>query len=488
VKTAFRATSAIGQFDGLAIASAALLFLALMFGGGGADAPINAGVLAALASLLLTAHIAAHFADRPLPAQAIGPLWFLVAALALIGVQLIPLPPALWSQLPGRETAAAVSAVSGSPDGWRPLSLDPEATRRHAAALLLPAALLLAGLGSNYRGLILLARTIVAAALISALLGAVQVALDSPPALSPYGPPVRGVAVGVFTNSNHQAQLMLAALITTGLLIRIEAPQLRIRTKRGGFVAHFGWLLFPIFIIVAVGADSRAALLLLLPAVAAAALIATKRKGTARLLLLLFVVLASIAAILVILPPDLVRSMQLQTMFTEVRVVLLPDLLFTLGQYWPWGSGLGTFIPVFEANQNLNMLQPFRVNHAHNDPLELLIETGLAGALLLGAALTGICWRLVQLARRTGSSDPGPALAGFAILALMLVHSLVDYPLRQPALGAVAAIAVALLFSPAQQRPLDAGPTPAGRRRKGFGRPFLPPSAATAQRATGDDR
>jgi len=452
------------------VAAAFLLFVAIILGGGGADGPVAGGVVEALAAVVLAAITAMHFAGRPLPPEARGPVWFLAAVLLLILFQLIPLPPSVWAVLPGRETAVSVTALIGHSSAWRPLSLDPESTRQHAAALLVPAAMLLAAIGASHRGLLLLNRTLIVGALLSALLGALQIALGSPPSLFLYGHTFPGIAAGFFANPNHQAELMLAGLIATGLMIRLEPPQVRIRRAGGERMVHLGWLLFPIFMALAVAAQSRAGLILLVPATAASALIASRRKGTGKLLIAFFALVAALVVIIAFTPGSLERALHLQSTVTEGRIVFLPDVVYTLKQFWPWGSGLGTFVPVFQANENLDFVQAAWVNHAHNDLLEWLIETGLPGAILLAAALVALMWRLFRLMRSRAATDPAPALAGFTILVLLLIHSLVDYPLRMRSLVAVAALAIAFILSRSQQRPAGDSAATRSRRRKGFKR------------------
>lgn len=456
------------QRDSLALSASALLFVALIFGGGGAEGPIQNGWLEAGGALLLIACVAGHFSTRPQPRGALAPILLLGMALIVIAAQLVPLPPDVWTSLPGRQTAVAAAALSGSP-AWRPLSLDPEATRRTAAALLLPAGILLAVLATNLRGLTLIARTFVLAALLSALLGAVQISLGTPEAFAPYGNPEPGSATGVFANRNHQAQLMLLALVMTGLLIRLEDPQVRIRRRNGEFRFHLGWLLFPIFIALAVATQSRAGMALLVPALAAAIAVALTPKGSTRLFALSFAGVAAAVAMFAFADRGLKRLTELQSaLTTEGRFINMPDITYTLDQYWPWGSGLGTFDPVFRANENLDLVRDRYLNHAHNDYLELLIETGIPGAVLLVLGLLLITVRLAALARQPKrAGNPTPAMTGFAMLILLLLHSLVDYPLRTDALAAAAAVAVAFLFSAAQSAN-DIAPEKSRRRRKGF--------------------
>lgn len=459
--------------DPLAFFAAALVFLSILIGGGGAEAPIRNAVIEACGALLLVACAALHFGGRPLPREAAGPLWLLAATLLVIALQLVPLPPTTWTALPGRETAVAVSTATGL-SGWRPLSLDPEATRRFAAALLLPAGVLIATLMSGHRGLLMIARAAVAGALLSALLAAVQISLGTPMSLAPYGHVEQGAGNGLFINPNHQATLMALALVFTGLLIRMEPAQVRIRRRHGEWRFHLGWLLVPLFALMSVGSQSRAGIVLLVPAITAALAIALNPKGMARIFAVAIALLTAAIAVFAISGNPWKRLMDLQaSLTTEGRIVSMPDILYTLGQYWPAGSGFGTFNPVFRANENLDLVLERYLNRAHNEYLEVLIEGGFPAAVLLAFAglllLLGLV-RLIRMPKRAG--NPAPALAGLAMLVILMLHSLVDFPLRIDSIAAVAAVAVGFFFSPAQLSEEAGSSRRRSSRRKGFSDPM----------------
>ena len=77
------------------------------------------------------------------------------------------------------------------------------------------------------------------------------------------------------------------------------------------------------------------------------------------------------------------------------------------------------------------------VNHAHNDYLELLLETGLPGLLLMLAFLG---WFVLQTARVWRSPFASLfAKAATIAAAAILVHSIVDYPLRTASIVAILA-------------------------------------------------
>lgn len=453
----------------LALGAAALLILATIFGGGGAEGPLRNGWLEAAGAFLFSASVASHFAHRSLPSEATVPVLLLAAALLVVGLQLLPLPPQLWTSLPGRESAIAVGQLLGETGAWKPLSLDPEATRRTAAGLLLPAAILLATLASSHRGILLIVRAVVAGALLSALMAAYQIAAGAPRNL--YDEPFLGIGSGFFANPNHQGQFMLLGLVATALLVRLENPRIRFRAGHREWRFHPAWLLMPVFAVMTLATDSRAGVILLFPAFAAAILIGGLRRGGVRMVGF-FALAALLALVIYAMTPGSVESaMKLQaSLMGEGRIISLPDILFTMRQYWPWGSGFGTFVPVFQANENLDLVGENWVNHAHNDYLELLIEAGAAGALLLILILLSLGWRMWRLIRAVRANDPGPALAGFTMIVLLAVHSLVDYPLRMDSIAAVAAFALGLCFTPAQ-RPDPAETAMTSRRtrqRHGF--------------------
>lgn len=442
--------------------ASALLCLSLILGGGGAEAPFLNGLLEAGGALLLCATFASSLAGRPLPAAASAPVILLLATLGLIAAQLVPLPPSWWTKLPGREAAAAAYALTGDATAWRPLSLDPEATRRFASSLLLPAGLFLAALRTNRSGLIFMARIIVAGALISAMVAAVQLAFGLPAGLYPYGSPGAGVPTGIFANPNHQAQLMLAGLVLSGLLVRSGAPQARGRRPDGTPRIPLGWLLFPIFIVGTVVTQSRAGIILMVPAALAATLIAVGGRGLTRVFGLSIAAIGMLAVMAALIPGAFTRGMELQSELSAGgRIANFPDILFTLQQFWPWGSGFGTFVPVFKANENLDLMGNLYLNHAHNDLLELLIEGGLPAALLLLAGLLAMAVRLWRWLAEARSTEPAMALAGLTIIVLAMVHSLVDYPLRMHALAAVAAVALAFFVAPSRRSEAE---SPRGHR------------------------
>lgn len=99
----------------------------------------------------------------------------------------------------------------------------------------------------------------------------------------------------------------------------------------------------------------------------------------------------------------------------------------------PWmGTGLGTLQTVFPPYETL--YDGRVVNHAHNDYLEALAETGIAGGLCCALFLGMLVFHsLQQLSGRNTSFGAVLNLSGLVGCAGFLVHSLVDFNLRLPA-------------------------------------------------------
>ena len=83
------------------------------------------------------------------------------------------------------------------------------------------------------------------------------------------------------------------------------------------------------------------------------------------------------------------------------------------------------------------LLKPTYFNHAHNDFLEIILTAGLSGLLLLVAAIAWWLWRSVMAWR---NDEVLPKL-GSAMLLLILLASVVDYPARTPIIMAMATMA-----------------------------------------------
>ena len=101
----------------------------------------------------------------------------------------------------------------------------------------------------------------------------------------------------------------------------------------------------------------------------------------------------------------------------ELRFDTWPQVLAAASDYLPFGSGVGTFQPVYQSVEPLSMLQSAFWNHAHNDYLELWLETGWlsmrwrhAAAGMRSRFLAPIGRPLTRRAKRRCSTDVPPGV------------------------------------------------------------------------------
>lgn len=122
----------------------------------------------------------------------------------------------------------------------------------------------------------------------------------------------------------------------------------------------------------------------------------------------------------------------------DLRSTFYATTLKGIADYWLTGSGLGSFTliyPGYESHQNI--VSVF-ANHAHNDFLEIALETGIIGAGLIGLFL-------ILIARNAMRS--GFAEAALLSVTALCLHSLVDYPLRTMGLAVPFAYLAAVILS-----------------------------------------
>ncbi|WP_427966508.1 O-antigen ligase family protein [Altererythrobacter sp.] len=406
-------------------------------GGGVAYGFANLAVqLCALAVLALNREAFKGFwHDAPRPLAIV-----LAATLALPLLQLVPLPPGAWHSLPGRELAEAARQAAAA-DGWYALTLDRNRTLVAATGLIAPLAVLTIAWNLPRRDLAWLGWLIVGLGLANFLLGAVQVLSSGQSGLLYPENPMPGVLFGSFANRNSTGIFLVTCL---ALLVALPQPW------RGGLGTAFKIGAGAALAIGVVLTQSRTAMVLVaLPVLLAAIRLALRRqamdkRGLAAICAALALVSLGTLSVMSLADTRLDTSLARFSQSDEARFSLWEDASYTAQKYWPAGAGMGTFDEVFQADESLENLTERRAGRAHNDYLELAIEAGLPGLLLLAGWLALVAW-LTFAARR--SELRWQAWSGSAILAAVALQSLVDYPLRNQAMLCIVAFALALLGS-----------------------------------------
>jgi O-antigen ligase len=455
-----RIKSWVGQATPLFYLCALVMVSSLLLGGGTRDGFVSDAILQLLAIPLLLVSLWKLF-EVCLSRRAQAALVFCLAIAVLPLLQLIPLPPWLWTALPGRATLQTAFDIIGRGLPWMPISVSPQATWLSALSLLPPVAIFLGTVLLAYRERRWLSLVLLAVGTVSVFIGLIQVAQgpESPWRFFQITNPSE--AVGFFANRNHYAALLYALILlatawTVHATVGAGAASHRRELNTGQIVASIGG--FTLLVVLLAGeamARSRAGLgLTILALFAAFALgFSDRRAGpgiTSNKVLFGAIALAVIFAVQYALYRILDRFAV--DPVQDARLDFFRPTVEAARAYMPVGSGLGTFVPVYALFETPEGVLANYVNRAHNDVLEVWLETGAVGLVLMGLFAIWFVRRAVQIWRSAPAQareiDWSLARAATIVVALVILHSFVDYPLRTGAMMAVMAFACALLVEP----------------------------------------
>lgn len=445
------------RFEQRATAAAlALVGSSFLFGGQSVE-PMFVQSIPQLVAVLALAFLCVSASRASLAPGARPMLAIAGAMLLLILIQLLPLPYGIWSALPGRDVAVATLQAARIGTPWHALSEDPGATAQSALTLLPALAMLLTGLMLDRHGLRQVMLAILLCAGLSLLIGWLQMLAGTQSALYFYGDQHERLAIGLFSNRNHQADLLCIGVLMAGATLYALSPRVEILRQRGTLIATLVAALFGLGVL---STASRMGAALFIPA-AAVAIIITLIDSPARKITLRGVAAITVVA-LIFAALGWAGFDQLLSRFqasVDLRDTIWPDALYLAKSVWPVGTGFGTFDQAYPPIESLAGVTPLFINAAHEDYLQLAIEGGAPALLLLLAFLGWFGLQIVRLARRRGGMTGWFAATGIFIL---LVHSAADYPLRTEALStALAALCVVLNMAAHQTAPRR----PATRKR-----------------------
>ncbi len=459
--------------------SAVLLAASVVLGGGTRGGFLSDVILQVISVPLII--VALWRLARPGVAR--GVRWAIAACLLLLLLpllQLLPLSPQIWSLLPARSEVTAAYALLNVVPAWLPVSVSPRDTWLAALSLLPPIALfagvaLLAADGRRRLSVVVLAVGVA-----SVFLGLLQVAQGPASPLRFFAFTNLTEAVGFFANRNHFAALLFCLTLLAAAWAADATWNFETRSARQRFeLAAIGPLALSFIVLVVLvaaqtTARSRAGLGLTIVALFGAFALTVpdrirrRQQGGQGRFSSRLMMGAVIVAVVFGLQFSLYRILDRfeADPLADARLTFARTTITAAKAFMPLGAGVGSFVPVYAAAEPpQDVLANTFANRAHNDVLEAWLETGVVGLALM--ALFGL-WLLVRAFAlwRPASSDGrivDHALPRAAVLvvALLIAHSLVDYPLRTGALMAMFAFASALLLPP----PVD--PTAAQRDRRG---------------------
>ena len=428
---------------------------AMVLGGGGSGNPTTELLLQALFAGMAIAWLWSRPREETTGGIDRAVLLLLPIPLLVPLIQLVPLPPSLWTALPGRADAVAALELVGKDQAWRPISLSPARTLASLLAVIPPLFCLYATATLSVAERRLQLATIGCLAVIAALFGAIQ--LVSPGGgLNLYRHFSLSWVTGFQANRNAAADVFLIGLLALAALgasqwarsPRAGSPDSR---KPASLILVLGAALLVIAATVMTGSRAGIALgLIALLAAGAMFLVQGDRPLGARAWML---PVGAVAAGLLALLAYWASSAKLSALgrvlvrfsgLEDGRWHVWEDTRYAISQYWPVGSGMGTFEPIAFAVERLEVVNRTYPNRAHNDFLEIGLEAGVFGYLAVAAAAI-LCLFLILRAWREQGERGEQVIFGLAVLSIVALHSLVDYPMRSMAIACLAGVAAGIL-------------------------------------------
>lgn len=442
---------------------ALLVWLPLPNGSKPAEATAFFGLVAALLAAMrlgLTLRGAA-LPTVPSAARLALALWTLW--IAWIAIQLLPLPPELLAHLSPVSHARHAALLPAGSAPLFTLSILPSATLDRLLLSLSYLALfwtVLITISRNRERQRLLLRTVMLVGLAQALYAVIMTLSGLE-----YGflEPKRygiGITTGTFVNRNHFAGNMELALSAGIALILADLRPMAVHGWRQRLAHWLEFLTSPrirvrvmlvVMVIALVLTRSRMGNIAFFAslAVCGSAYMFLRHKAVFLRSMILFLSLILVDLLIVSEHYGLDRLAQRleeTDLETEQRLRIFRDSRTTVGDYWLTGSGLGTFAAAYSPHRSDNVYR--HIDHAHNDHLELLIETGIVGyGILAMLAALLVLHGLVVVRRRQDATACALGFVGPMALACMAIHGLADFNLQIPANAALLVTLMAATFS-----------------------------------------
>ncbi|KFN45088.1 O-antigen ligase family protein [Arenimonas oryziterrae] len=438
------------------VLTAVLLCAAIVLGG--STRGVLADSLVQVLALLLVAMLLWPDPRRLVPA---GTAWLPLLVLLIPLLACLPMPGGLWSTLGARAPLAGeLASVQVRPDAH--VGLIAYAAERALWSLLPAAALYLSVLRLSLARQKQLLALLFAFALIGVILGFAQLADGPDSALRLHRPTNTVSAVGFFANRNHFASF-LGMVLPLVLAAAAWYAGERAAGKRINPLVIVGLIGLAVVLILGVAlTGSRAGLGLgMLSLLLAIPLIFSlrHRRGSKRVL----AIIATVGIALTV-------QFALFGIMQKLSVDPLTDSRWTMNQLalpaaqdqGALGAGPGTFRQIYQPYEARARPNPLIVAHAHNDYLEVWLESGWPGLAAIALMLAYVAWFGIAVWRQDDGPGRLTARACTIALLLVLVHSALDYPLRTTSNQVVFALLLAIVVRVAgSARETRVAPVPA---------------------------
>lgn len=374
----------------------------------------------------------------------------LLASWSAIGLlQSIPLPFEIWQALPGRSFVIDGYDTIGVENPMSPISLDIESTLKTVGYSLPPLFILLlcARIGES-RLHSVIPVLFVLLAFVSLFLGALQIFGSNSQAYYLYEFTNWGSPVGLFANANHQASFLMMMLPFAIYLLNSQGQN----TADSDLNMGYSLLALGItgLVLIGVVATGSLAAYVTLPPILILAWFSKSLERNLR-----NSVWPSIGLVLVVLLGF--GAVATSPLLSDLGVTNLSDDPTSRYSIWKVtfdaiktysfvGSGIGTFEVVIPSFEDPDIVTSTYIARAHNDYLQIIVEAGLFGVVIIGAGLAWASRHCVRVWVRR-ASDKSSSLKRLASLSVLVVllHSVVEYPARTPSITALLAICIAII-------------------------------------------
>ncbi len=245
---------------------------------------------------------------------------------------------------------------------------------------------------------------------------------------------------GPYANHNHYAGLM-------EMLVPISVATAFLETGGKRALLLFGSLVMALSIIFS---RSRGGMLGLAVAVVFVCAVMFRGHRQQRVALAMLAASVLVAAGTMFLANDKILQRLTDTQ-DQYRFAIYSDSLRMWLQRPLLGFGWGTFPTVYPAFRSFYI--DLRVNHAHNDYLELLVEMGVVGAAVAAWFLWGVFRQgFHKILDKTDYEGSMLALGGMTAIVALLAHSFLDFNLHIPGNAAIFVLLCAAVATPYRRR------------------------------------
>ncbi len=363
----------------------------------------------------------------------------------------------MWPALSAQTALADVGAIwvaIGPDTNGQYLSLVPSSGLHSTAAIATPLAILLLGVQLSWTDISRLLPIVIVLASVSGFMGLSQTISD------PYGPLYlyritnNGSAVGLFANRNHSATLLSCLFPMLALYASTRDGTTREQLVRHISCIAVGIVILPLILIT----GSRSGLLTGVVGLAGAAIIYNRSNSTFERhskKLKKVIPKMNIPVGLAIIGLGLLtyffdRAQAIERLFLDDvsgdnrRADFLIVSLDLFWKYFPIGSGSESFATVYLLAEPDRLLNPSRLNRAHNDWIEFAVTFGALGLMILAAMVSYYCVRSFFLWQSANAGKLSVQRARMAAIAISMIAlaSISDYPLRTPIMASVFSILI----------------------------------------------